>query len=207
MCIRLSYIRHATPSLLLFIHLYFRFDCTAEHLGGAGNAGGPWLDTSSPNAAGDAWLLDVKTNGGMYYVLLNRLIDCPAGFGLKLEWWCPPPPPHNGGTWGALHQHHIPSSLQPTCQYVLTCATPIICHHRRHCATLREHERLSEGSRQQPVEARPHSKSIFSRGGWISSEESKDRSVELAGDTLHIATTTTTPPRTAFPTLLPLLSL
>ena len=29
-----------------------------------GNARGPWLNTTPANPAGDAWLLDVKLNGG-----------------------------------------------------------------------------------------------------------------------------------------------
>jgi hypothetical protein len=39
-----------------------RFDCTAEHMGGAGNAG-PWLDTEASGPEGDAWLAAVVQNG------------------------------------------------------------------------------------------------------------------------------------------------
>eukprot|EP00039_Didymoeca_costata_P015892 m.276295 g.276295 ORF g.276295 m.276295 type:complete len:314 (+) comp16299_c0_seq3:237-1178(+) len=42
-----------------------RFDCTEEHLGGAGKAGGPWLstpETATPD--GDLWLKAVKENNG-----------------------------------------------------------------------------------------------------------------------------------------------
>lgn len=40
-----------------------RFDCTAEHMGGAG-AAGPWLDTEATGPEGDTWLADVVANGG-----------------------------------------------------------------------------------------------------------------------------------------------
>eukprot|EP00038_Savillea_parva_P002929 m.119101 g.119101 ORF g.119101 m.119101 type:complete len:310 (+) comp11005_c2_seq3:236-1165(+) len=40
-----------------------RFDCTAEHMGGAGSAGS-WLDTDQAGPGGDAWLADVVANGG-----------------------------------------------------------------------------------------------------------------------------------------------
>jgi isopentenyl-diphosphate delta-isomerase len=40
-----------------------RFDCSQEHMGGAGSAG-PWIEAGNVDVKGDAWLSSVADNGG-----------------------------------------------------------------------------------------------------------------------------------------------
>ena len=53
-----------TTDTMVDLRTIHRFDCTAEHMGGAG-AAGPWLDSERSGAEGDPWMALVDSNGGV----------------------------------------------------------------------------------------------------------------------------------------------